>query len=40
MNLKERTYLWYITVLRIDISYDMLTQGIRKFRRDFPKGFE
>jgi uncharacterized membrane protein YphA (DoxX/SURF4 family) len=38
MNLKERTYLWYIAVLRIYVGYYMLTQGIRKFQRDFPKG--
>jgi uncharacterized membrane protein YphA (DoxX/SURF4 family) len=38
MNLKERTYLWYIALLRIYIGYYMLTQGIRKFHRDFPKG--
>jgi uncharacterized membrane protein YphA (DoxX/SURF4 family) len=38
MNLKERTYLWYIALLRIYIGYYMLQQGIRKFLRDFPKG--
>ncbi len=38
MNLKERTYLWYIALLRIYIGYYMLAQGIRKFHRDFPKG--
>jgi len=38
MNLKERTYLWYISVLRIYIGYYLLQQGIRKFLRDFPKG--
>ncbi len=38
MNLKERTYLWYIALLRIYVGYYMLTQGIRKFQRDFPKG--
>lgn len=38
MNLKERTYLWYISVLRIYIGYYLLQQGIRKFQRDFPKG--
>jgi len=38
MNLKERTYLWYIAVLRIYSGYYMLQQGIRKFQRDFPKG--
>jgi uncharacterized membrane protein YphA (DoxX/SURF4 family) len=36
MNLKERTYLWYIAVLRIYIGYYLLLQGIRKFQRDFP----
>ncbi len=38
MNLKEKTYLWYIAVLRIYVGYYMLQQGIRKFQRDFPKG--
>jgi len=38
MNLKERTYLWYIALLRIYVGYYMLIQGIRKFQRDFPKG--
>jgi thiosulfate dehydrogenase (quinone) large subunit len=38
MNLKERTYLWYIALLRIYIGYYMLQQGIGKFRRDFPHG--
>lgn len=38
MNFKERTYLWYIAVLRIYVGYYMLAQGIRKFHRDFPKG--
>lgn len=38
MNLKERTYLWYLSVLRIYVGYYLLFQGIRKFQRDFPKG--
>ena len=38
MNLKERTYLWYIAVLRIYVGYYMLQQGVRKFLRDFSKG--
>lgn len=38
MNLKERTYLWYIALLRIYIGYYFLQQGIRKFQRDFPHG--
>ena len=37
MNLKERTYLWYLAVLRVYIGYYLLTQGIRKYQRDFPK---
>jgi thiosulfate dehydrogenase (quinone) large subunit len=37
MNLKERTYLWYIALLRIYVGYYMLQQGIRKFQRDFPR---
>ena len=35
MNLKERTYLWYIAPLRIYVGYYMLQQGIRKFQRIF-----
>lgn len=38
MNLKDRTYLWYISILRIYVGYYMLWQGIRKFQRNFPKG--
>jgi thiosulfate dehydrogenase (quinone) large subunit len=38
MNLKERTYLWYLSALRIYIGYYMLGQGIRKYQRNFPKG--
>jgi uncharacterized membrane protein YphA (DoxX/SURF4 family) len=36
MNLKERTYLWYIVLLRLWIGYYLLQQGIRKYQRDFP----
>ncbi len=38
MNFKERTYLWYIALLRIYIGYYLLFQGIRKYQRDFPRG--
>jgi thiosulfate dehydrogenase [quinone] large subunit len=38
MNLKERTYLGYLSVLRIYVGYYLLLQGIRKFQREFPKG--
>jgi uncharacterized membrane protein YphA (DoxX/SURF4 family) len=38
MNLKERTYLWYISVLRIYVGYYLLWQGLRKFQHNFPKG--
>lgn len=38
MNLQARTYLWYISLLRIYIGYYLLWQGWRKFQRDFPKG--
>ncbi|HZD39643.1 MAG TPA: DoxX family protein [Terriglobales bacterium] len=38
MNLKERTYLWYIVLLRLYIGYYLLVQGIRKFQRNFPHG--
>ena len=37
MNFKERTYLWYIALLRVYVGYYMLIQGVRKFQRDFPK---
>ncbi len=37
MNLKERTYLWYIAALRIYVGYYLFTQGYRKYQRDFPK---
>jgi uncharacterized membrane protein YphA (DoxX/SURF4 family) len=38
MNLREKTYLWYIALLRVYIGYYLLQQGIRKFQRDFPHG--
>lgn len=38
MNLRERTYLWYIALLRIYMGYYFLQQGTRKFQRDFPHG--
>ncbi len=38
MNFKERTYLWYIGLLRIYAGYYFLQQGLRKFQRDFPHG--
>ena len=38
MNLKERTYLCYLSVLRIYVGYYLFFQGVRKFQRDFPKG--
>ena len=38
MHFKEKTYLWYIALLRIYVGYYLLTQGIRKFQRDFPRG--
>jgi thiosulfate dehydrogenase [quinone] large subunit len=38
MNLKEKTNLWYIAVLRIYIGAYFLQQGVRKFQRDFPHG--
>lgn len=38
MNLKERTYLWYFSILRIYVGYYLFFQGVRKFQRDFPKG--
>jgi thiosulfate dehydrogenase [quinone] large subunit len=38
MNLKERTYLWYIVLLRLYVGYYLLFQGIRKYQRNFPHG--
>jgi thiosulfate dehydrogenase [quinone] large subunit len=38
MNLRERTYLWYLAVLRVYVGYFMALEGIRKFQHDFPKG--
>jgi thiosulfate dehydrogenase [quinone] large subunit len=38
MNLKERTYLWYLAILRIYVGYYLFFQGIGKFQRNFPKG--
>ncbi len=38
MNFRERTYLWYVVILRLWIGYYFLQQGIRKFLRDFPHG--
>jgi len=38
LNLQARTYLWYISLLRIYTGYYLLSQGIRKYQRDFPKG--
>lgn len=37
MNLRERTYLAYIAILRIYIGYYFLWQGWRKYQRNFPK---
>jgi thiosulfate dehydrogenase [quinone] large subunit len=38
MNLKERTYLWYVVLLRVYVGYYLLQQGIRKYQRDFAHG--
>ncbi len=38
MNFRERTYLWYVVLLRLWIGYYFLQQGIRKFLGDFPHG--
>ncbi len=38
MNLRERTYLGYVVILRLWIGYYFLQQGIRKFLGDFPHG--
>ena len=38
MNLKQRTYLWYLAVLRIYVGYYLFFQGVGKYQRTFPKG--
>ncbi len=38
MNLRERTYLWYLAALRVYVGYYFFMQGVRKFQQDFPKG--
>jgi thiosulfate dehydrogenase [quinone] large subunit len=38
MNFSERTYLWYIALLRLYVGYYLLYQGSRKYQRDFPHG--
>jgi uncharacterized membrane protein YphA (DoxX/SURF4 family) len=37
MNFSERTYLWYIALLRLYVGYYLLYQGIRKYQRGFPQ---
>jgi uncharacterized membrane protein YphA (DoxX/SURF4 family) len=37
VNLKERTYLWYIVIPRLYIGYYLLQQGILKYLRGFPQ---
>ncbi len=36
MNFNERTYLWYIALLRVWIGYYFLQQGIGKYQGGFP----
>ena len=36
MNLKERTYLAYVVLLRLWIGFYLLQQGVNKYARDFP----
>lgn len=38
LNLGEKTYLWYVVILRLWIGYYLLQQGIRKYLRNFPHG--
>lgn len=38
MNLRERTCLWYLSILRIYLGYYFRCQGFRKSRRSFPEG--
>jgi uncharacterized membrane protein YphA (DoxX/SURF4 family) len=37
MNSKERTYLWYIVIVRLYVGYYLLQQGILKYLRGFPQ---
>jgi uncharacterized membrane protein YphA (DoxX/SURF4 family) len=37
MSLTERTYLWYISLLRLYVGHYFLYPGIRKYQRDFPR---
>jgi len=36
VNLKERTYLAYVVLLRLWIGYYLLQQGVNKYLREFP----
>jgi len=36
VNLRERTYLAYVVLLRLWIGYYLLQQGVSKYVRDFP----
>jgi thiosulfate dehydrogenase [quinone] large subunit len=36
MNLREKTYLGYVVLLRLWIGYYLLQQGVNKYLRDFP----
>lgn len=37
MNLKEKTYIGYLAILRVWIGYYLLQQGSSKFFGDFPR---
>ena len=37
MNLKERTYLWYLAVLRIYVGYYMFPKASENFSAIFPR---
>ncbi len=37
MNLKKKTYLWYVVILRLYVGYYLLKQGTLKYVRDFPE---
>ena len=37
MNSKERTYLWYIVIVRLYVGYYLLQQGTLKYLRGFPQ---
>jgi thiosulfate dehydrogenase (quinone) large subunit len=37
VNLKEKTFLWHVVILRLYVGYYLLQQGILKYHRGFPQ---